>query len=102
MPLYIFWLIVAEMGPCRPPDQIARHFVVFRPFSFGWISFLMSRCTRTLNGQINFCGRGAWEMRGHGILEEPPAAPICSGAHPLSGTLTRSGSTNAAGAWSNR
>jgi hypothetical protein len=24
-------------------------------------------------------------MRGHGILEEPSAAPFCSGAHPLSG-----------------
>jgi hypothetical protein len=24
-------------------------------------------------------------MRGHGILEEPFAAPFCSGAHPLSG-----------------
>jgi hypothetical protein len=23
-------------------------------------------------------------MRGHGILEEPSAAPFCSGAHPLS------------------
>src|SRR5258708_40332736 len=48
-------------------------------------SFLMSRCTTALNGQINSCGRGAWEMRGHGILEEPSAAPFCSGAHPLSG-----------------
>jgi len=48
MPLYIFWIIVAEMGPCRPPDQIARHFVVFRPFSFGWISFLRSRCARAV------------------------------------------------------
>ena len=42
------------------------------PFSFGWISFLMSRCTGALNGQINFWGRGAGGMRGRGILEEPP------------------------------
>jgi hypothetical protein len=51
-----------------------------------WLdSFLMSRCTRAPNGRMNFCGRGAWEMRRRGILEEPRAAPFCSGAHPLSG-----------------
>jgi hypothetical protein len=85
MPLYISWFVVAEMGSCRPANQIARHFVVFRPSSFGCTSFLMSRCTRALNGQVNFCGRGAWKMRGHGILEETPAAPFCSGAHLISG-----------------
>src|SRR5216684_4986051 len=85
MPLYIFWLIVAEMGPCRPPDQIARHFVVFRPFSFGWTSFLMSRCTRALNGQINSCGRGAWEMRGAWYLRRTPRRSILQRSHPLSG-----------------
>ena len=85
MPFYTSWFVVAEMRSCRPADQNARHFVVLRPSSFGWTSFLMSRCTRALNGEINLCGRGAWEMRGRGILEEPRAAPFCSGAHPLSG-----------------
>src|SRR5260370_36538044 len=41
----------------------------FPRVSFGWTSFLMSRCTRALNGQMNFCRREARDMYGHGILE---------------------------------
>ncbi len=68
-----------------------------------WLDLLLvSRCTRDLHGHINLCGRGAREMRGHGILEEPPPLHFAAEPTHFRETPPPSGLMNAAGAWSNR
>jgi hypothetical protein len=70
-----FWVCRRGNGILPPGGSNCPSLRRVPPVVLGWTSFLTSRCPRALNRQINFCVRGAWEKRGHVILEKRSAVP---------------------------